>query len=292
MTAVDAWSAEEIEAIVDDYFHMLTQELAGQSYNKTAHRRLLARRLKGRSDSAIERKHQNISATLIALGCPYVAGYKPLGNYQARLFDAVESRLQRDPLFDRAASSAADQPAVLPLVPTLDQLLDELLVQAPTADRRLEDAANPGRSFRYRAGLRAAHRDYLDREARNRSLGEAGEMLVLAYERARLQALGRSRLVDRVEHVSKTRGDGLGFDILSFEENGRERFVEVKTTGFGKETPFYLSRNELEFSKDFPDQFRLCRVFEFRKSPRMFELCGPVESNCLLDPVNYLARFS
>ena len=32
------WSREEVEAIVADYLHMLTLELAGQSYSKTAHR--------------------------------------------------------------------------------------------------------------------------------------------------------------------------------------------------------------------------------------------------------------
>jgi hypothetical protein len=29
------WSREEVEAIVADYLHMLTLELAGQSYSKT-----------------------------------------------------------------------------------------------------------------------------------------------------------------------------------------------------------------------------------------------------------------
>ena len=284
MTAADAWAREEVEAIVDDYFHMLTQELAGQTYNKTAHRRLLATKLNNRSDGSIERKHQNISAALIELGCPYVAGYKPLGNYQSLLMEVVETRVELDALFNRAALSAAEQPAVAPLDPPLD----ELLVPAPVADRPANDEA---RGARYRLRARGIHRDYLDREARNRSLGEAGESLVLAYERARLYSLGRSRLVDRVEHVSKTRGDGLGFDILSFEEDGSERFVEVKTTGFGKQTPFYLSRTELEFSKAFPEQFRLCRIFDYRRAPRMFELSGAVDANCLLDPVNYLARF-
>lgn len=45
-------------------------------------------------------------------------------------------------------------------------------------------------------------RDYLEREARNRSLGLAGELLVM---------------------------DGAGYDILSFDTDGRERFIEVKT---------------------------------------------------------------
>ena len=61
------WSREEVEATVADYLHMLTQELAGQSYNKTKHRHALAAKLNHRNDGAIERKHQNISAVLIDL---------------------------------------------------------------------------------------------------------------------------------------------------------------------------------------------------------------------------------
>ncbi len=71
--------------------------------------------------------------------------------------------------------------------------------------------------------------DYLALEARNQSLGKAGEELVLRVEMDRLRREGASRLADRIEHVSHTRGDGLGYDVLSFESTGRERLIEVKT---------------------------------------------------------------
>ena len=76
------WSHEEVEETVADYLHMLTQELAGQVYNKTEHRRVLKRKLVERSDAAIELKHQNISAVLLMLGCPWISGYKPRSNFQ------------------------------------------------------------------------------------------------------------------------------------------------------------------------------------------------------------------
>ena len=41
------------------------------------------------------------------------------------------------------------------------------------------------------------------------------------------------RLAARVDRVSETRGDGLGYDVLSFETSGRERLIEVKTTNYG-----------------------------------------------------------
>jgi len=81
-------------------------------------------------------------------------------------------------------------------------------------------------------------RDYLMHEASNQSLGLAGEEFVVDYERWRPIQRGCEHLAARIEHTSKVRGDGAGYDVLSFEEDGRERFIEVKTTAYAKETPF------------------------------------------------------
>lgn len=282
MSVSDAWTREEVEAAVADHLHMLTMELAGQSYNKSAHRRILQKKLHNRSDGSIERKHQNISAILIELGCPYIAGYKPLANYQAILFDVVSDRLQQDQLLDQSAISAAEQPAAVPLDPDFELVLEEPPLQSK--------ASEPHIPYKTHKNV-GVQRDYLDREARNRSLGAAGELFVLSYERHRLITLGKFKLSDKVEHISKTKGDGIGFDVLSFEPDGCERFIEVKTTAFGKETPFFISRNEAEFSSEFSDQYHLYRLFEFRRHPRMFDLSGRIQDNVRLDPVSYLARF-
>ena len=61
---------------------MLARELRGETFNKAAHNRALRQHLDDRSRGAVERKHQNVSAVLIALGFPYIDGYKPLGNVQ------------------------------------------------------------------------------------------------------------------------------------------------------------------------------------------------------------------
>lgn len=278
------WSREEVEAIVADHIHMLTLELAGQAYSKTEHRRSLQQKLTDRSEGSIERKHQNISAVLIELGCPFISGYKPLGNYQQLLFDVTASRVLGDTLFDQAALAAVEQPAAAPLATDFSSLITD----APEVDVSMaEQTAKP-----YRVKSVGLIRDYLEREARNRSLGTAGEEFVVAYEQHRLHFAGAKQLSDRVERISVAKGDGLGYDVLSFDADGRERFIEVKTTTFGREAPFYVSRNEVEFSKVTADQFHLYRLFEFRRQPRMFDLPGSVQARCLLDPVTYLARFS
>lgn len=278
-----AWSRLEVEGIVADYLHMLTLELAGQTFSKTEHRRVLSEKLDNRTHSSIEQKHRNISAVLIELGCPYIAGYKPLPHYQQLLFDVTADQLNENHLFDRAATTAVEQPAAAPLITNVS----DLLVDAPL----LKKIAEP-MSPEYAAKFVAVKRDYVAREARNRSLGEAGEILVAEYESRRLHDAGKHSLSNRIEHVSRTKGDGLGYDVLSFDESGKERYIEVKTTAFGKETPFYVSRNEIAFSESETEQFHLYRLFEFRKQPRMFDLPGVIAHHCMLDPVTYRARFS
>lgn len=77
--------------------------------------------------------------------------------------------------------------------------------------------------------------------------------MILEYEEYRLRSAGEKVLANCIKHVAKSKDDGLGYDILSFETSGQERFIEVKTTAFAKETPFYASRNEVSFSADFQD---------------------------------------
>ncbi|WP_298208827.1 DUF3883 domain-containing protein [Acidovorax sp.] len=275
------WSRIEVEAVVADYLKMLSLELAGQVYSKAAHRRVLLEKLNGRSAGSVEFKHGNISAVLIALGCPYIRGYQPRVNYQRLLYEVVEQQVDRSSALDSLALAAAQQPAVPP------EVVDFLKVEteAPTQRHSVSEA-----SPQY-AGT-PIKRDYLAIESRNISLGQAGEEFVFRYEQWQLTRMGKSDLADRIEHVSQTKGDGLGYDILSFDTNGRERFIEVKTTAFGKETPFFISKNELHFSREAGADFTLCRLFAFRQTPQLFSLKGALDQHCDLAPVTYRASFS
>ena len=280
-TGSQDWSRLEVEAIVADYLKMLSLELGGQTYNKAGHRRALQQKLNARSDGSIEFKHCNISAVMIDLGFPYIRGYQPRSNYQALLYEVVESQVNRMASLDALALAAVEQPAASPEVVDFAKVKTD----SPTL-RHTASESNPQREYT------PTKRDYLARESRNASLGLAGEEFVVRYEHWRLNQLGKPTLADRVEHVSKTKGDGLGYDVLSFELDGKERFIEVKTTAFGKETPFFVSRNELNFSRDAAEQFSLCRLFEFRQTPRLFSLAGALDQHCMLDPATYRASFS
>ena len=273
------WSRLEVEAVVADYLSMLGAELAGVPYNKAAHRRDLIKGLVGRSEPSIEFKHANISAVLLDLGFPYISGYKPRSNYQAMLYDVVADRLAASPKLLDLAAADADQPIV---VPEVDDILS-ILTSPPATDGLDRDA----QQLRPRAASYSTN--YLEREARNRSLGAAGESFVLNYERARLVALGSENLAAKIEHTSRVRGDGDGFDILSFESSGRERLIEVKTTKYGRETPFFVSRNEVSVSGTRASQYHLYRLFGFRLAPQLFTLSGALDQTCRLSAASFLA---
>ncbi|MEN1314841.1 DUF3883 domain-containing protein, partial [Pseudomonas aeruginosa] len=113
------------------------------------------------------------------------------------------------------------------------------------------------------------------------------EQWVIGYEQQRLTELGHPELFQRLDWVSDTQGDGAGFDILSFEEDAHERFIEVKTTNGGVGSSFLVSHNELEFSKEAGDQFHLYRVFQFRDGPRLFTLPGDLNQHVHLKPTDY-----
>lgn len=279
------WSRIEVEAAVADYLEMLALELRGQPFNKAEHNRHLLRMLKGRTRGSIERKHQNISAVLIELGYPYIDGYKPLRNYQELLREVVEERLLSTPALDQEIASLVLSPPAL-AAPVADILGIQVPVPVPDRESRTSIYESPAPS------ARLIKRNYLEIEARNSALGLAGEQLVVRYEQERLSRAGEERLADKIIHISAIESDSRGFDILSYETDGRERLIEVKTTRFGALTPFFASRNEVDVSDHRNTDYQLYRIFKFSEHPKLFMLPGSLKRTCQLDPVNFLARIA
>jgi hypothetical protein len=76
-----------------------------------------------------------------------------------------------------------------------------------------------------------------------------------------------------------------GYDVLSFEIDGREKFVEVKTTIGPARTRFYLTRNEHPVGTANPDIWRIYRVHLFSTAPQIFTLSPPLDAVVDLRPV-------
>ncbi|MBN9518739.1 DUF3883 domain-containing protein [bacterium] len=276
------WTEAEVTAVVADYLDMLRKEMFGVPYNKTEHRTALRRRLDDRSDGSVEFKHANISGVLADRGLPYIHGYKPRFNYQGLLARQVEALLTADPDYLGELEAAPRlNPDAAPVTPLTDP---GGLFEDPPEHVAVPP---PGKPWLTRRGKQT---DFVRKDAENRRLGRLGEEFVVELERARLRQLGRDDLARQVDWVADTAGDGLGFDVLSFDPaDGAEQLVEVKTTGGGKYHPFYVSATEVRCSEDVPAQFRLYRVFDFGKEPRVYVLPGALTMSCQLEVVQYRA---
>jgi hypothetical protein len=279
---VEDWSEREVALIVADYFEMLRKELFGQPFNKSEHRRALRPQLAARSESSIELKHANISAVLLKRGLPYIDGYKPRGHLQGLLADAVDSFLDQNPGYlQQLAESPGANPDKVVEVPAAG--IGCIFVDPP--DHIV--VPDPGRPW---LSLKARRIDFAERDAANRRLAHLSEGFVVELERRRLLLARRDDLARRVRWVSQDIGDGLGFDILSFDElDDAERYVEVKATPYGLEFPFYVTANEVRCSEDVPGKYRLYRVFDFRRAPRVYVLSGSLRDRCQLTPVQFVA---
>lgn len=264
------WSPVELDAIISDYFEMWDDELARRPYVKSRHRAALMG-ITGRSAASVEFKHRNISAVLQELGLPWIWGYKPAMNYQEALFEAV----------DRYLSGHRE---VLEPQPSLARrditMLDEIFVTAPN---RSPAARRPGLDRLIRKF------DPVERDFRNRQLGRDGEEFVFGLERRRLIARDRGDLASRVRWVAQEDGDGAGFDILSFDDQGGERLIEVKTTAGAARTPFFLTRNELAVAQERGHSWHLYRVHLFAQSPKIYTVRPPLDEALRLEPETWRA---
>lgn len=277
------WDWLECEALVKDYFEMLFLELSGVSYNKSKFRRELLPKLNNRSEGSIEFKHQNVSAIMLELGQPYINGYKPALNYQNQLQKVVLSYLAGHQNTLDELSESATMP-----VDTVMQISDWKSVFDPNLPERIIKIKEAKQQYI------ARRINYSERESFNRSLGDSGEQFILEFERNRLAELGRPDLSKEVVWSSKEQGDGLGYDIRSFsldKNQENQLFIEVKTTYRGKFFPFYISSNELAFSRKAQSQYALYRVYNFNNDTKFFRLDGAVDQHVNLSAKNYLASF-
>lgn len=277
------WSEHEVRIAVEAYFQMLEQELRGESFNKTEIRRGILPRLENRSNGSLEFKNCNISAALLEMGYPSILGYKPRWNYQRGLLPTVIER------------AMANRPDLLDLF--RNTVNSDVVEESPVDYASVYDPEPPEPPTQY-GGVRETKPirklstpNYLEIEARNRSLGLKGEELVVKFERQRLMFEGKERLAHRVEHISVEKGDGAGFDVRSFDTNGSDLFIEVKTTRFRKEAPFFVTANELDFSTSNASAYALYRVYQYERSPRLFQLRGRLSNHCNLDATEFRASF-
>jgi hypothetical protein len=244
------WTNIEVKLIVEDYFSMLSDELSGIPINKSFHRRALLGLLNNRTEGSIEFKHQNISAVLIKLGLPFILGYKPYFKFQKLLEHTIIEYLEIQvkslgPKFHDFAESSRVFSGKIDFAKIKDEPPKH---NAIVSEPRLFYSKNPVKI------------NFLELEQKNSELGIKGEDLIVNYEKWRLKSLGKQNLAEQIAWIAQI-DDNAGFDILSKNTDGTDRYIEVKTTKLSKETPIYFSKNEYEFSKKNSENYYLYRVF-------------------------------
>lgn len=259
--------------IVADYFSMLTAELSGRAYIKSKHSAALMAKI-DRSHRSVEFKHQNISAVLDVLGMPWIPGYKPKLNFQNAIFGAIERYITEHPGILEPA------PMRNPAGPVSAAVFVDPPAPSSTGEKIPEGLRRLIRKF-----------DPVERDHLNHSLGKAGEAFVVDLEKHRLQEGNRADLARKVRWTAEEDGDGAGYDISSFNFEGRPRLIEVKTTNGSARTPFFITRNEFNVAKEIPELWQIYRVHLFASGPLVFTISPPLESSVRLSTETWRASF-
>lgn len=93
--------------------------------------------------------------------------------------------------------------------------------------------------------------DFLKLNEIKKRIGDIGEQLVLLYEQQRLIRNNKAELAKKIEHSSAIYGDGLGYDLISYDVFGNKIYIEVKATRQNTLGNFYLSKKRSRLLRNF-----------------------------------------
>jgi hypothetical protein len=127
--------------------------------------------------------------------------------------------------------------------------------------------------------------DYVSKYKRDKHIGDLGELWVLRHEKEHCSP----KYADEITAIAKSYGDGLGYDILSFDDDGHHKYIEVKTTKGDAKTSFFISRVELERSRQEGHHYYLYRLYNFdetKMKANLFILQGDLSKYCI-NPSEY-----
>lgn len=102
-----------------------------------------------------------------------------------------------------------------------------------------------------------------------KEIGEIGELIVFQNETERLKRDHPDKL-DKIEHSSLVKGDGLGYDIQSWDKN-EDIFIEVKTTTGMLNNDFIITSNELQVARMKGNQYRLVIIYNLDAINNIFD---------------------
>lgn len=123
--------------------------------------------------------------------------------------------------------------------------------------------------------------------------GLKGEEIAVEVEKDYLRSVGESELAEKVCHMAKEYGDGFGYDVLSYFPDGKEKYIEVKSTTGSIDSQYYISKNELGFLTNHQSDAFIYRIqlsHETEDLQLVIRKCEDVFNECELVPVQYAVK--
>lgn len=160
--------------------------------------------------------------------------------------------------------------------------------QKPKDPIAYDKQAVPFQQKRFRKVETTKKTDYLTKQKENSRVGDKGEQIVIAYEKERLKYCGD--LAQKVVWMSQ-KSDAKGYDVLSYEKDGTERQIEVKSTTdkVSDKFKFILTENEREHAEALSNYW-IYRVFDIDNQPVIYKIKNPFKNNLVhMKPLRYQA---
>lgn len=135
--------------------------------------------------------------------------------------------------------------------------------------------------------------DHIKQAREQYHTGLIGEKLALQIERERLEKL----FLDPDKYIKwcSIISDSFGYDLESvdyFDGKLSTIYIEVKSTKDILDSAFFVSKNELETSKNKGDKYRIFRLFDIASlNPKYYIANGQIEDNFYIDAVTFSAKF-
>ena len=134
--------------------------------------------------------------------------------------------------------------------------------------------------------------DYIENHRNMMEIGALAEKFVLKNEKDFLN-IDFPELAEKVKLVSNN--PKLGFDVLSYETDGKQKQIEVKAISINNNSKsFIITRNEFSKSKTYPNYYIYCVTEINSEKPKILRIKNPdLENNddFLKEPLTYKITF-
>lgn len=167
-------------------------------------------------------------------------------------------------------------------IPTPDDIVFVEMERVPNVEDKKEGRSTDSKK-----------RDYEADAKRARELGDRGEYLVVQAEIKRIAkelSISDEKARKKVKRVSLD-SDSYGYDILSVNNDGSPRYIEVKaTTRKCGDMDFYYTAHELDTAQEYGKDYYLYVVYEINTNhPQIWVLNNPFIGNdsLKLEPIQY-----